>query len=49
MFQLAQHHKWSIAELENMFPWEREIYMAQLQSYIEEENKRIREQNTRTR
>ena len=33
-----QYHKYSITEIENMMPWEREIYLAFLQQYIEEEN-----------
>lgn len=33
-----QHHKYSLAELENMIPWEREIYIALLKQYIEEES-----------
>jgi len=37
-FALMQHHKYSLTELENMIPWEREIYLSLLQQYIEEEN-----------
>ena len=37
-FSLIQHHKYSLTELENMMPWEREIYLTLLQQYIEEEN-----------
>ena len=37
-FALKQHHKYSLTELENMIPWEREIYLSLLQQYIEEEN-----------
>ena len=37
-FALMQHHKYSLTELENMMPWEREIYLALLQQYIEDEN-----------
>ena len=36
-----QHHKYSLTELENMLPWEREIYMGLLQNYIKEENDKI--------
>jgi len=39
-FQLKQHHGWTITELEEMIPWEREIYMLQLQKWISEENQR---------
>tara|TARA_Y100000746_G_scaffold228026_1_gene235504 strand:+ start:1298 stop:1471 length:174 start_codon:yes stop_codon:yes gene_type:complete len=37
-FALMQHHKYSLTELENMMPWEREIYLSLLHQYIEEEN-----------
>ena len=37
-FALMQHHKYSLTELENMMPWEREVYVTLLQQYIEEEN-----------
>ena len=37
-FAMMQHHKDSLTELENMIPWEREIYISLLQQYIEEEN-----------
>ena len=36
-----QHHKYSLTELENMMPWEREIYMGLLMQWIKEENERI--------
>tara|TARA_B100000902_G_scaffold68666_1_gene74736 strand:+ start:1352 stop:1489 length:138 start_codon:yes stop_codon:yes gene_type:complete len=40
-----QHHKYRLDELENMIPWERDIYVAMLINYIKEENeKRKREQ-----
>ena len=37
-FALKQQHKYSLTELENMIPWEREVYLTFLQQYIEEEN-----------
>ena len=37
-FALMQHHKYSLTALENMIPWEREIYLSLLQQYVEEEN-----------
>jgi len=33
-----QYHKYSLTELENMMPWERDIYNSLLQEYIEKEN-----------
>ena len=43
-FALMQHHKYSITEIENMMPWEREIYVGLLMDYIEKENERIQQQ-----
>ena len=40
-FALIQHHKYSLTEIENMIPWEREIYLTLLQQYVEEENLKI--------
>ena len=42
-FALMQHHKYSLTELENMIPWEREVYLTLLQQYIEEENLKQRQ------
>jgi hypothetical protein len=36
-----QHHDYSLTELENMMPWERDIYVGLLIEYIKEENERI--------
>jgi hypothetical protein len=38
-----QHHKYSLTELENMIPWERDIYVAMLIQYLEEENQKLKE------
>ena len=43
-FALMQHHKYSLTELENMMPWEREIYVSLLQQYVEEENLKAQQQ-----
>ena len=43
-FSLMQHHKYSLTELENMIPWEREIYLSLLVNYIQEENERLKQQ-----
>jgi len=44
-FSMKQHHKWSVTEIENMLPWERDIYVDKLSTWVKEENKRIQEQN----
>jgi hypothetical protein len=40
---MMQHHKYSLTELENMIPWERDIYVAMLVQYLEEENRKLKE------
>jgi len=35
-----QHHNYSLSDLENMIPWEREIYVDMLVTYIKEENEK---------
>ena len=42
-----QHHKYSLTELENMMPWEREIYMGLLAKWVQEENERIEKENAK--
>ena len=41
-----QHHKYSLTELDNMIPFEREIYVNLLMQYIKEENERIKQQES---
>ena len=40
-FALIQHHKYSLTDIENMIPWEKEIYVSLLQQYVEEENLKV--------
>lgn len=42
-----QHHGYSLTELDNMVPWEREIYTTLLQEHIKEENERLKQQQNR--
>ena len=45
-----QHHKYSLTELENMTPWEREIYVDLLLNHIKEEKEKQKErERKRTR
>jgi hypothetical protein len=39
---MMQEHKYSLSEIENMIPWEREIYIALLMSHLEEEAERMK-------
>ncbi len=36
-----QYHKYSLGDIENMIPFEREVYVYMLVQYLEEEKKRI--------
>jgi hypothetical protein len=40
-FALMQYHNYSLEDLENMIPFEREIYVAMLIKYLEEEKQRM--------
>jgi len=39
---MMQHHNYSLTELDNMMPWEREIYVAMLIDHIKQENEKMR-------
>lgn len=43
-FSLIQHHKYSLTEIENLIPWERDIYLGLLNQHIEEENLKAQQQ-----
>lgn len=44
-FALVQHHKYSLAEIENMIPWEKYVYLDLLSDFIrkQEQDRRDRE------
>ena len=44
-FALIQHHKYSLTEIENMMPWERDIYVGLLNQWVEEENLKAKQAN----
>ena len=39
-FNMMQHHKYSLTELDNMIPWEREIYVNLLVKHVAEQNEK---------
>ena len=47
-FALMQHHKYSLEELDNMTPFEREIYVTLLINWLEEENERIKKERAKS-
>ena len=44
-----QHHKYSLTELDNMMPFDREIYLGLLEQHIREENERIEKERQQQR
>ena len=46
---MMQYHKYSLTELENMMPWEREIYVGLLAEHIKEENERVEQENRKSK
>ena len=44
-FALMQHHKYSLTELENMMPWERDVYVNLLRNYLEAEKLKQQQQH----
>ena len=43
-FALMQYHKYSLTEIENMMPWERDIYVGLVQQHLEEEELKRKQQ-----
>ena len=37
-FSILQHHNWSLSDIEDMIPWEKQTYIKMLQNYIEKRN-----------
>jgi len=43
-FAMMQHHKYSLTELDNMIPFERDIYVNLLKNYLEEQEEKQKAQ-----
>ncbi len=46
---MMHHHKYSLTELENMIPWEREVYVQLLIKWLKEEEERNKKQEAQMR
>ena len=44
---MMQHHNYSLEELENMVPWEREIYIGLLMNYLQDEKEQMEQEKRR--
>ena len=42
-----QHHGYSLTELDNMMPWEREIYLTLLQEHIKKEEEKQKQMQSK--
>jgi hypothetical protein len=45
-FQMMQHHHYSLNDIENMIPWERQIYIGLLVNHVKEHNEEMRRQES---
>jgi hypothetical protein len=45
-FALMQYHKYSLWEIEHLMPWERDVYVAMLKNYLEEEKSKQQQNGT---
>jgi hypothetical protein len=43
-----QHHKYSLTELDNLIPWERQVYIDLLLKHLDEESERVKEERRQT-
>jgi hypothetical protein len=42
MFTLTHQYKYTLTELENMLPWERDMYISMVNSWVKEETERVK-------
>ncbi len=42
---MVQHHNWSLTEIEDMLPYERDIYITMLTNWVKEENEKMKQLN----
>jgi len=42
-FDLMQHHKYSLGEIDGLIPWERDVYVDMLVEHIKEEEMKMNE------
>ena len=42
------HHNFSLTEIENMMPWEREIYIGLTMNYLNEEKERMEQEQRKS-
>jgi hypothetical protein len=45
MFTLTHQYKYTLTELENMIPWERDMYISMVNSWVREETEKVKQKN----
>lgn len=43
MFTMVHQYKYTLTELENMIPWERDTYIGMVNSWVKEESEKIKQ------
>lgn len=43
MFTLTHQYKYTLTELENMIPWERDLYIGMVNNWVKEETEKIKQ------
>ena len=45
MFTLVHQYKYTLTELENMIPWERDTYIGMVNNWAKEETEKLKQKN----
>ena len=48
MFTLTHQYKYTLTELENMIPWERDMYISMVNTWVREETEKVKQKNLET-
>ena len=48
-FALTKFHNYTLEDLENMLPWERELYMILVENWVKEQKDEARERQSKQR
>jgi len=43
MFTLTHQYKYTLTELENMIPWERDLYVGMVNNWVKEETEKVKQ------
>jgi hypothetical protein len=46
MFTLTHQYKYTLTELENMIPWERDMYVGMVNTWVKEETEKLKQKQT---